>query len=1143
MTEPMTDRIPEPPRASGFFAWRTATLPFDVVLDWCRDLRGPACPDDPARLAESLADDRRLLRERLRTLLARPDVREALFVASPSLEERTEVWRRDPDGAEGRDVECAIVRYVQRMAARATPFGLFAGCSVGSLDRLTRLNLQEAGRYRKRSRLDFDYLSTLVEKLEAAPESRATLLYRPNSSLYRSAGRFRYAEERLAGGGRSYHLVAVDVTDYLVAALEGPAQGATCREIAEAIARVRPDVTTPEAEEYVGELIDSQILTSELSPPVTGPEAIDALIADAGRHSAMREVAGRLDEARTMLGEMDAAAPGADLDRYRALARLLESLPAPVEPARLVQVDLIKPAAAASLGPEVLSEIQRGVEILRRLTPVHGQEDLARFRQAFTGRYEEREVPLVEVLDEEVGIGFGSAVRGNAEAEPLLDALALVSPPQADHGPRWGEKNNVLLERLLGACAEGTTEITLEKEDLEKLSQDKPTALPAAFEVMASIASSSVEALDRGEFHVLLAGIHGPSGARVLGRFCHADEALREGVAAHLRAEEARAPEAVFAEVVHLPEGRMGNILFRPVLREYEISFLGRSGAAPEKQIPVSDLMVSVVGERIVLRSRRLGREVIPRLTSAHNFSRRSLPLYRFLCTLQSQGVAEGLGWSWGPLQNAPFLPRVRSGRLVLSRARWIVPGEELKALAKEGDAHRLLRMRRWRAQRRLPRFVLLSDGDNELPVDLENVLSIDAFADIVRKRSSAVLTEMFPPPDELCATGPEGRFVHELVVPFVLPAVHAHDRATAHPHADSHVHHDGARGRARAEAGSLLHAAPLAHHGDAEKVGRSFSPGSEWLYAKIYTGTATADRLLVDCLGPVVRQATRAGAVDRWFFIRYGDPEWHLRLRLHGSPARLAGEVLPALHAALTPGLGDGRLWRLQLDTYEREIERYGGLEGILVAEEAFHADSEAVLEIVGMLGGDSGSEARWRLALWGIDRLLDDLGLDPEKKLSWARRRKESFAHEFRVDKAKRVRLGNKFRKERNDLEALFRAGEKPDGGDHELGPGLAVLHACSRALTEVAGRLRALAASRRLTVSMEDMAAHLAHMRSNRLLRSAHRAQEAVLYDFLERIYEGRTARQKADRSRATPARRAAKTMTVEGDVVGAQRLGQT
>ena len=90
----------------------------------------------------------------------------------------------------------------------------------------------------------------------------------------------------------------------------------------------------------------------------------------------------------------------------------------------------------------------------------------------------------------------------------------------------------------------------------------------------------------------------------MLGRFCHGDELFERHVAEHLRAEESLQPEAIFAEVVHLPEGRVGNVLLRPVLRGYEIPYLGLSGAASEKQIPITDLRVSVVGDRIVLRLR-----------------------------------------------------------------------------------------------------------------------------------------------------------------------------------------------------------------------------------------------------------------------------------------------------------------------------------------------------------------------------------------------------------------------------------------------------------------------------------------------------------------------------------------------------------
>src|SRR3954453_2569686 len=115
----------------------------------------------------------------------------------------------------------------------------------------------------------------------------------------------------------------------------------------------------------------------------------------------------------------------------------------------------------------------------------------------------------------------------------------------------------------------------------------------------------------------------------------------------------------------------------------------------------------------------------------------------------------------------------------------------------------------------------------------------------------------------------------------------------------------------------------------------RSFPPGSEWLYLKVYTGTSTADGLLREVVGPVAREALAQGAADSWFFIRYGDPEWHLRLRFHGDPSRLLGEVLPLLSDAVVPLLERGEVRRFELGTYERELERYGGPVGMPLCEQ----------------------------------------------------------------------------------------------------------------------------------------------------------------------------------------------------------------
>jgi lantibiotic biosynthesis protein len=1089
----MAKKSPERPYApSGFFAFRTPLLPYEELEAWSEGLEASNAAGDPERLEEAVAADRQRLRARLAALAERPEIREAVFLASPSLYESLAAWQKDPGSKKGLRAERALVRYFYRMAARATPFGLFSGCSVGRVDLQpgspTRIAVAPRSSYERHTRLDMDYLFALCEDLVRDPAIRVALTWRPNSSLYRAAGRLRYAEARLEGKVRSHHLVAVDSNEYLEEALRRASDGATAREIAEALVAFDPDgeVTVEEAFEFVTELIDSQLLVSDLSPPVTGPEAIHDLIDQLRRIPAASLAAERLDRARADLEALDAGGPGADPARYEALAESLRELPTSVEMSRLFQLDMVKPGDRPALGADVVEEVQRALDLLYRIAADRPIESLDKFRKDFSERYENREVPLFEALDEEVGIGFERSGDFGAEASPLLRGIA-ASPPGAEPTVAWGRVQSVLLAKLNEALARGAREIEITAEDLDRMAPANPerpkSPMPDSFHVMVTVSAASQEALDRGELQILFDNAGGPSSARLLGRFCHADAELTRCVVEDLRAEEAQRPGAIFAEIVHLPQGRIGNILARPVLREHEIAFLGRSGAPPEKQIPVSDLRVSVKGPRIVLRSARLGREVVPRLTSAHNFSRGSLGIYRFLCMLQSQGTLGGFMWGWGPLDGAPFLPRVTSGRVVLARASWWVLQDEIKALAKTQGGARFAAVQAWRERRGLPRLIALVDADNELLVDLENILSIDTFLDVIEDRDRARLVEFFPGPDQLPATGPEGRFLHEIVIPFARkPREEAVQTAAPERPAPAEV---------------------------PRQVRRSFPPGSEWLYAKLYTGTATADVLLREVVEPVVREVMAEGAADGWFFIRYGDPEWHLRLRFHGDPGALPAGVLPRLYAAAAPLLDDGRLWRVQLDTYEREIERYGGPEGMLLSERLFQVDSEAVLEILGMLEGDEGADFRWRLALRGIDTLLDDLRLDQEGKMGVLRNIRESFNREFGGGKGLRVQLDQRFRQEwRSLLPLLDSAGDE----ESELAPALAVLRRRSERSAPIVAELRELEAAGRLNQTVADLAPSYVHMHVNRMIRSAARAHEMVLYDFLHQLHVSRAARQK-------------------------------
>ena len=389
-------------------------------------------------------------------------------------------------------------------------------------------------------------------------------------------------------------------------------------------------------------------------------------------------------------------------------------------------------------------------------------------------------------------------------------------------------------------------------------------------------------------------------------------------------------------------------------------------------------------------------------------------------------------------------------------------------------------RVERLRGELGMPRFVRFR---NALLVDLENVLSVDALVGLLKGVEPQPFTEVFPSFEEQPVRGPEGRFEHELLIPFVRKPAAAREAPRPRPIVE-----------------------PAA-------VQRTFLPGSDWLYACLFTGTGTADALLRERVASLVAQAREAGAVDGWFFIRYPEPEWHIRLRLHGSPTRLNAEVLPALHAAMAKAIHDGEVWRLQLDTYEREVERYGGPEGILLAERLFEADSDAVLQLLQLLAAEEGGEdMRWLLAVRGIDQLLGDLGLEFPAKCALMKLLSGRFTAEFRGDDTLRHWLGNRFRQERAVLEGLVGSGQATF-------PWMAQVDALFRSRSErsrsAINELHALSRAEKLSAPWEELAASFVHMHANRLLRSAHRAQELVLYEALHRTYTSQLARQRPAR----------------------------
>ena len=928
----------------------------------------------------------------------RAEVMAAVAIASPDLIDALASRPKD----EG--VRAAHMRYLARMATRATPYGLFAGCGVGHIGERTRVDLPSSTTWRRTTELDTAHLETLAA--ERAIALRDRIKYRLNDSLHRVGGRWHVIASGGSADERSYHLVGVGDSTHLRRALERARGGATFDQISERVAL--HGVARDRASRFTQQLVDAQVLIATLAIPVTGARPVDALIEQLeqlGDH----ETVAALSETRARLAAMDVSP---DLPTPEQLHRLGH---------RVHAVMTVQPVEA-SLSRADTTAIAHGGELLRRLTPPQ-ESDLERFRDAFRARYEAREVPLLEALDPDNGVGFG------AESD-YASRLSVAT----------GRREQRLLELLHRAWSTSAIEIVLDAHDVDALANEDAPPLPAAAAVIATVART-----ENGD-RIVVSAVHGPSGVGVLGRFCHASRDVDELVRAHLMAEEAHDPAAIFAEIAHAPGGRLLNVVTRPVLRDYEIEVLGRSGAAAERRIALADLSVSLQDGRFVLRSKALGRRVHPRLTNAHNYDRRSPGLYRFLAAVQADGVLDRAAWSWAPFEASPSTPRVRVGRLVLALARWRLTRTELAEPVQT-----------WRHRRGLPQWICLVEGDNLVAFDLDDPQSIETLVRTVRGRDGAVFEELYPAPAELIATSPSGHHTLEIVLPLT--------RA----------------GAAQDPPGELAE--------DAGAVQRVFAPGSTWTYLELHAGSAAAERVLLERVAPCIAGLRAAGAASGWFFLRYQDPSFHLRVRVHGEVAL----VRAALDELVAAALENGEIHDARYGTYRREVERYGGSVGIVLAEQLFEADSDAVVDLLLELAPDAGPNARWRLGVLGAEVLLADLGLDEQARAIFTRLQRDALAN--RVDTATRHDIDRKVRAELAGIRELL--GATPPH----------TLVRRSQRIAPIAALLAALEAEGRLTVPIDRLAASFVHMWLNRISRWDALRSEHVAYAVLARVHEVR------------------------------------
>ncbi|GLU57359.1 hypothetical protein Dfri01_68200 [Dyadobacter frigoris] len=944
-----------------------------------------------------------------------------------------------------------LYKYLIRMSTRCTPFGLFAGYSLGVISGNTIIRFDEENSLDVHTRLDAEICRRLVNQIIESPMLSSQLKFFPNTSIYQIMDSYRYIERQ--ADGKTLGLSAIKSSRYLAGLLDHAKGGRTLEELNAVLWHCKVGKKT--AKTFVNSLIESQFFVSRFEMNAAGEHYLERIEKELKTMTGSEEHLEMIAKIQTLVKSGSATSI-----IQQSLTSLLEKSGLKAPDRSFLQTDLAFRTSACEISRGTVDLLASEIQELALLISETKNPDLAVFAKRLFSQFGSKPVPLLPALDPASGIGYGTLQPAVSSSLTLLTGLTESAVKEVS------KHNDTPLSKLQKKILEmskesGSIAYALTAEDILSFENGEPASLPESFYVFGSIISSTESDFDKGEFIFDLKAVAGPSALNLMSRFAQSDDDLKEQLENAARLEEAQNPDVIFTEICHVPSAEVLKVASRPSLWSYEIPYLSHSSLPPTNQIQPSELLVSSPdGRQIMLGCERLGKRIIPRLNSAHYYAD-GLPFYRFLCELAQQSDSASLDWDWNNFSTEMLIPRITYKHLILQKASWQLNWNEFEtAMSDRGD-----QLSAWAAfagNRKLPRYFQIQKGDNELLIDGQSIFSLQILEDALRKGSPLTLTEYLETEGRGFLSEKSSCLASEVIIPFLNPRQ------------------------------KPAKASPVKVQ-DAQAV---FHLGSEWLYVKLYCSEQAGDFLLSEIIAPLCDGLHSRGELTKWFFIRYYDPKPHLRVRLNLTTSQISwSSLLEALQEKIQPYLENGLISAFKIDQYAREIDRYNLLPYEKM-ESIFFVDSDLVCNSLRMLAQHKDPDLRWLLALRGCESILNGAGLSSLEKFAIIKRLHSDFSQEFNTAATDMILLDQKYRTYRKRIISFIDQNKDVENDISVFTKNFDELSDCIH-----------LIFSKEVTFRGDkiDTAAHLMHLFLNRWFNQIHRKQEWIIYHFLKKYYD--------------------------------------
>lgn len=955
---------------------------------------------------------------------------EAVYLSSPSLHNE---WEKIVKGEKDRGkMNESILKYYLRAFSNTVPFGLFTTYS-------THPNINLKQDYTRFSNVDMEYLSKLVEHLNENEIIKKITSFRKNNTIYKVGNHYRYIEPQYANNILTYTLSSIESDQLLDLLLSLTQKEFYFNDIKEFILNSIEDVSDEEVELYINQLIDSKIYISCFEVSLNEENLLGQIINFYQKHKIeilkdeyLSKIFNALVNVNKKIKDFDNEIYNSK-EKYQNIFTELTKIGILFEEKFVVNSNLRKNTNGNFDEIELDKSLNSLLTVLTKLSHsnIRSQSNLDDFKKNFYNRYENQEVPLLEALDNELGIGYLSNLKDDVIFSDLIDDVVLPNEPIK---VREVKIEPVIYNFWLNLFMKNTDIIDLEKENLEAFEIDNKV-INGTFPVTYSYAN--------GKIYLKQAG--GVSGSNLLGRFSNNDKEVMEIMYKITDFEKSVFKDKITAEIIHLPMNRAGNILIRKVNRASEISLISKT-SNNSNTIDANDLLISLNGNKIILKSKKENKEILPFLTSAQNYHYNSLPIYQFLCDLQAQERLTKLslnfgGFSTGGLNHFPRL--VFGENLILQKATWLI---------KIGVCKKIEDLKIYLDHINVPQFFYITNGgEDKMIIDKENINTLNVLFDEINKNKAVTITECIYNMDD------DKGYANEFISIFQTNSI---NKETVKP---------------------------IIKLPQNEIIKRNFIYGDEWVYFKIYTGRVTADEILLKNISEITTNLINQKVIDKWFFLRFTDPDFHLRIRFHLTDVSKYNEVSNEIYTKLNELEKGNKIWKLDLSTYKRELERYQW-SNIENSETIFYIDSKFTINLLNQLKKEK-SIKRWFFILKSIDDFFVAFDLSVDDKNEIMQKMFNSFWVEHGSHKSIKKEIDVKFRKYEKEISTLF---STPPSSLKSI-------------YLERLNELKGIKFNKKAKDNLHDLVWSYIHMHVNRFMPSNPRFHELILYGILEKYYK--------------------------------------